>query len=176
MELFLFPEIGHYGKVDYDSITRLPQTTESLINYFTDNDLLFSPNEKYSHGRSEYIMLANIIEKVSGKSFGRFLKDEIFKPLGMFQTGHYKSGEEPIYDLATGYMPKDLYDVEPAVKINWSSKTGHASIYSTVGDLNKFGVAILNNKILTQDSWKRIFTDYGNQVGYGYFIRPHLGR
>jgi len=65
-------------------------------------------------------MLANIIEKVSGKSFGRFLKDEIFKPLGMFQTGYYKSGEEPIYDLSTGYMPKDLYDVEPAVKL-----TGH---------------------------------------------------
>ena len=93
----------------------------------------------------------------------------------MFQTKHFKSDNEIINDLATGYTPNDLYDVEPAKRINWTSKTGHASIYSTVGDLNKFGTAILNNELLSPDSQKKIFTNHGNQVGYGWFIRPHLG-
>ena len=170
------PAIGSSGNVNYDRLTKFAHSTEELIEYFKDYDLLFSPGEKYNHGRSEYILLANIIEKVSGKSFGLYLKDEIFSPLGMSNTGHYQNEKVLIPDLAKGYAPKDLYDVEGAYQIDWSSKTGHASIYSTVGDLQKFGQAILDYKLLSNTSWNRIFKDHGNQVGYGWFIRPHLNR
>jgi CubicO group peptidase (beta-lactamase class C family) len=170
------PAIGAEGNVTYDSITKFAHSTEKLISYFKDYKLLYKPGTKYNHGRSDYILLAHIIEKLSGKFFGQYLKDEIFSPLGMNNTGHYTSEKEIVTNLAKGYAPKDLYDVESAYQIDWSSRTGHASIYSTTVDLQKFAQAALENKLLTKDSWNKIFTNYGDNVGYGWFITKHLNR
>jgi len=170
------PAIGTGGNVNYDSITKFGHTTEKLISYFKDYELLYKPGAKYNHGRSDYILLAFIIEKITGKSFGQYLKDEIFTPLGMNNTGHYSGEKEIITNLAKGYAPKDLYEIESAYQIDWSSKTGHASIFSTTGDLQKFAQAALDNKLLKKESWNKIFTNYGDNVGYGWFITKHLNR
>lgn len=170
------PAIGTNGKVDYDSITKFDHTIDQLYGYFKEEDLLFNPGTKYNHGRSDYILLASIIEKVSGKSFGQYLKEAIFSPLGMKNTGHYSSEKEVITNLAKGYSPIGLYEVEGAYSISWSSKTGHASIYSTSQDLQKFTQAVLDGKLLTTASWNTIFTNHGDIVGYGWFITKHLNR
>jgi len=170
------PAIGTEANVNYDSITKFEHNSERLISYFKDYKLLYKPGTKYNHGRSDYILLAHIIEKITGKSFGRYLNDEIFAPLDMNNTGHYSGEKEIITNLAKGYAPKNLYDVESAYQIDWSSKTGHASIYSTIGDLQKFTQAALDNKLLTKELWQKVFTDYGENVGYGWFITKHLNR
>ena len=170
------PRIGAENNVDYDSVTKFTHTPETLIAYFKDYVLLFEPGTKYSHGRSEYILLAHLIEQLSGKPFGKFLKHEIFDPLDMHDTGHYSGEKEIIKDLSWGYAPKGFFDVESAYQIDWSSKTGHASIYSTVSDLQKFAQAIMDHRLLKPESWKIILTDYGSNVGYGWFIRDHLER
>jgi CubicO group peptidase (beta-lactamase class C family) len=170
------PAIGTGGNVNYDSITKFEHSIDALMSYFKDYNLLFEPGTKYNHGRSEYIFLAHIIEKISGKTFGQYLKDEIFYPLSMNNTGHYATEKDIIPNLAKGYAPKDLYDVVSAYQINWSSKTGHASIYSTTADLQMFTQAALEGKFLTKESWNKIFTDYGDNVGYGWFITKHLNR
>ena len=170
------PAIGSGGNVDYDSITKFAHSIEKLYSYFQEYDLLFTPGTKYNHGRSDYILLALIIEKITGKTFGQYLKESLFVPLSMQHTGHYSSEKEVVQNLAKGYSPTGLYDVESAYQIDWSSKTGHASIYSTTGDLQKFTQAALQSKFLTKESWDKIFTDYGDNVGYGWFISKHLNR
>jgi CubicO group peptidase (beta-lactamase class C family) len=104
------------------------------------------------------------------------LKEEIFAPLGMNNSGHYSSEKEIIPNLAKGYAAKDLYDLESAYGVDWSSRTGHASIYSTTSDLQKFVDAAMNGKLLRKDTWDKIFTDSGDNVGYGWFIGKHLNR
>jgi CubicO group peptidase (beta-lactamase class C family) len=170
------PAIGTGGNVDYDSITRFTHTPESLYAYFKEYPLLFEPGTKYNHGRSDYILLAYIIEKLSGKAFGQYLKEAILAPLGLNNTGHYAGKTERIPNLAQGYAPKDLYEVEAAEPVDWSSKTGHGSIYSTAADLQKFTRAALDHKLLTKESWNKLFTSYGDNVGYGWFISRHLNR
>jgi CubicO group peptidase (beta-lactamase class C family) len=168
--------IGTGGNVDYDSITKFEHSSEQLFSYFKKYELLFQPGAKYNHGRSDYILLAYIIEKVTGKAFGQYLKEEIFSPLGMNNTGHYSSEKEIVQYLAKGYTPKDLYETEAAYHIDWSSKTGHGSIYSTTHDLHKFTQAALNGKLLRKESWDKIFTNYGDNVGYGWFVTKHINR
>ncbi len=170
------PAIGTGGNIDYDSITKFEHDLVKLYTYFKEYELQFEPGEKYNHGRSDYILLALIIEKVTGKEFGQYLKEEIFSPLGMNDTGHFFNEKEIIQNLAKGYAPSGLYEIESAYQIDWSSKTGHGSIYSTSGDLQKFTEAALDSKLLTQESWNRIFTNYGDDVGYGWFITKHLNR
>jgi CubicO group peptidase (beta-lactamase class C family) len=170
------PAIGDNKKVNYDSITKFSHTCDKLINYIIKDSLLFTPNSKYNHGRSDYIILAHIIEKVSGKPFGTYLKETIFDPLGMINTAHSNGEKAIVANLAVGYAAVGHYDVENAYQIDWTSKTGHGSIYSTSEDLNKFANAILKNKLLSKESWQKIFTDYGTNVGYAWFIRDHLNK
>lgn len=167
------PAIGSGSVGYYDSITKFTHTADQLISHFKNYDLLFKPGTKYNHGRSDYILLARIIEKLSGKSFGEFLNVEIFSPLNMVNSGHYSGEALIVPNLAKGYTAKGLYDLESAYQIDWSSKTGHASIYSTVTDLQKFGQAVLQNKLLSKTSWGKILTDYGEKNGYGWFISNH---
>lgn len=170
------PAIGASGKVNYDSLTKFSQTANTLIKHFENESLLFPPGSKYNHGRSEYILLAKIIEMASGKSFGGYLKESLFEPLGMKNTGHFIDERQIIPKLAKGYAAKGFFDVESAFQLDASSKTGHASIYSTVYDLHLFAQAVLENEFLSKKSWEMMFTDYGNQVGFGWFVRPHLNR
>ncbi|AMM52616.1 hypothetical protein TH61_17485 [Rufibacter sp. DG15C] len=170
------PAIGVNGKVDYDSLTKFDHSIEQLYTYFKNEELLFTPGTQYNHGRSDYILLAAIIEKVTGKGFGEYLKEAIFSPLGMQNTGHSSSEKEIIPNVAKGYAPTGLYEVESAYSISWSSKTGHASIYSTTTDLQKFTQAALDGKLLSPASWNALFTNYGDNVGYGWFVSKHLNR
>lgn len=170
------PPIGQNRKVDYDSITRFHHTIEQLTAYFRDDSLLFAPGTRYNHGRSDYILLAYIIEKLTGRPFGAYLREVLFEPLHMYNTGHSFNEKTIIPNLAAGYVPAGHYDVENADHMEWSSKTGHASIYATAEDLNKFAGAILSNRVLSKGSWQKIFSDHGNQVGYGWFIREHLDK
>lgn len=170
------PAIDRIHGMNYDSMTKFNQTASSLIRMFEKESLLFPPGSKYNHGKSEYILLARIIEMVSGKSFGAYLKQSIFEPLAMKNTGHYVNDKEIIQYLAKGYAPKGLFDLEAAFQLDPSSKTGHASIYSTVYDLDLFAQAVIGNKLLNKKSWDLMFTDHGDQEGFGWFMRPHLDR
>jgi len=170
------PAIDAIRRVNYDSMTRFNQTASSLIKIFEKESLIFSPGTKFNHGKSEYILLARIIEMVSGKTFGAYLKQSIFEPLAMKNTGHYENDKETIPFLAKGYAPKGLFDVELAFQLNPSSKTGHASIYSTVYDLHLFAQAVIDNKLLSKKSWELMFTDNGEQEGFGWFLQPHLNK
>lgn len=168
--------IGFNKKANYDSLSKFGHTTEQLISYFKEDSLVFQPNTKYSHARSDYVLLAFIIEKVTGKPYGTYLKEILFDPLDMKGTGHSTGEKSIVPNLAAGYAPAGHFDIENAYQINWTSKSGHGSIYSTTEDLNKFASAILHNRILSKQSWQKIFTDYGDNVGYGWFITDHLDK
>src|SRR5699024_1981680 len=62
--------------------------------------------EKFEYSNTGYALLALIIEKVSGKSFGDYLNANIFKPLGMNRTTVYRSRFEPkdIENYAQAYF------------------------------------------------------------------------
>ena len=169
------PRIGSQGDVNYTTLTESPQTLGQLIGYFKDYELDFEPGTRYQHTRSSYILLARIIEKVSGKSFGEYLKKEIFEPLEMKNTGHFAVDDKysKIPNLAYGYTQAGVTELTLDQQIHWSSKTGHASIYSTAEDLNKFANALLNKELLSADSWEKVLTSHhGDRVGYGWFISP----
>ncbi len=170
------PRIGSQeSDVNYTTLTESPQTLDDLIGYFKDYPLEFEPGSRYRHSRSSYILLAKIIELVSGKQFGEYLDKEILKPLGMNNTGHfaYKDKYAEIPNLAYGYTQAGVTELELDQQIHWSSKTGHASVYSTAEDLAKFADALLSKKLLSADAWEKLVTSHhGERVGYGWFISP----
>lgn len=61
-------------------------TEDELIRSSAALPLLSAPGTKYSYGNLDYDLIAIIIERVSGESFGEFLQEHIFRPLGMTST------------------------------------------------------------------------------------------
>src|SRR5215813_2874705 len=124
------PNINNFPQ--YNDWSRFPQTTASLIEKFKTLPLNFQPGARYDYSNSNYNVLAFIIEKVSGKSFGDFLKENIFDPLDMKDTAHDGDASAIIKNVAAGYTPTGYDGFEKTPYLDWTAKTGNGSLYSTV--------------------------------------------
>jgi CubicO group peptidase (beta-lactamase class C family) len=118
-------------------------TPLQIIAQFRDLPLDFTPGEKYAFSNSGYILLGNIIEKVSGQSYAAFLQQNIFDPLQMKNSGYY-SDQQTGQDHAIGYKNATTPFQYVDKSINYSS----SGLYSTVGDLLLWDQALYTDKLL----------------------------
>ena len=89
--------------------------------------LHFAPGEEWRYSNSNYHLLGMIIDKITGKPYGDFLRERIFEPLGMTRTT--VSPENGIYPgLASGYKWDN--GLHPVAAPNWITAGG--SILSTI--------------------------------------------
>ena len=122
---------------------------------FVNDPLSFSPGEKFEYSNSGYMVLGAIIERVSGQDYYAYIRDHIFRPVGMANSGFYEPGKE-IPNLAIGYTRMGP-DGKPTEQVRENTDTleirgGPAGGgYSTVGDLLKFHVALRSFKLLNRD-------------------------
>lgn len=161
---------------DYDNKSKFPQTPASLVAMFKDRPLTMTPGERFSYSNSNYNVLAFIIEKLSGKSYGEFLKENIFDPSGMKETAHDNNPAMIVTNRASGYVPVGVSELENAPFLNWTVKTGNGSLYSTVEDLYKFDRALYTEKIVKKSTLEKIFAEQISGVGYGWFIGSRFNR
>ncbi|MBX2877717.1 MAG: beta-lactamase family protein [Saprospiraceae bacterium] len=67
--------------------------------------LCFTPGTKYGYSNSGYLLLAEIIERKSGKSLAQYAKEHLFDPLGMKNTFIYQNAKKVVKNRAVGYVP-----------------------------------------------------------------------
>jgi CubicO group peptidase (beta-lactamase class C family) len=92
------------GFPDYRTSEATPTTPEQLVARFRDKPLEFQPGEKWNYSNSGYVLLGYLIEKISGQSYKAFVQENIFKPLGMNDSG-YDSNSTIIPQRTSGYTP-----------------------------------------------------------------------
>jgi CubicO group peptidase (beta-lactamase class C family) len=168
------PNVNNFP--DYDEKSRSAHSLTEIISWFKDKPLEFKPGAKYSYSNSNYNLLAYVIEKASGQSYGEFLEANIFKPLGLRATGHDGYPGLLIPKRAAGYSPADATDAENAPFLDWSTKTGNGSLYSTADDLYRWARAMTTDALVNAASRKQIFTNHIDGTGYGWFIRDKAQR
>lgn len=106
--------------------------------------LCFQPGERWMYGYSADILGA-VIEVVSGKRFGQFLKEELFAPLGMTDTGFFVP-EDKLYRFAQYYdwTEKDGLQVHTDSHLgeyygeDVAFESGGAGLVSTLDDYSRF--------------------------------------
>ena len=167
------PNVNDFPRYDADS--RFPHTLEQLIAMFKKAPLDFQPGQKYAYSNSNYNLLAYVIELVSKKSYGEFLRENIFAPLGMTGTGDDSRAGALIPNRAEGYEPAGLDGLANAPYLDWSNKTGNGSLYSTVDDLYKFDRALSGDKLLSRRSLDKMFAA-AQGSSYGWFNRKRFGK
>jgi CubicO group peptidase (beta-lactamase class C family) len=206
-----FPEFPAYGKAitvrnllnhtsgleDYGELLmkQYPDTPPEKVPQILDAGVLklleqqtsgkFPPGSKWEYSNSGYAVLAMIVEKVSGKSFGEFLRERIFVPLKMKNTLAYQKGKNEVPHRAYGHTKeKDAWhetDQSPT-----SAVLGDGGIYSSLDDLAKWDRALREHTLLSGAEMQPALTPVqptdgpakspeGQTVsyGFGWFLDPY---
>ncbi|WP_158021877.1 serine hydrolase domain-containing protein [Flammeovirga pacifica] len=129
-----------------------------------------SPDGRFRYSNSGYMVLASIVEKVSGKTFGDFLKERIFDPLHMESTITFDSAKVHEENFTIGHTnSRRKYE-----DFFLNGVLGDKSVYSNTSDLFKWHMALMSDSLLTAESKEEAFkfqspNKKGNyNYGYGW--------
>jgi CubicO group peptidase (beta-lactamase class C family) len=131
-----------------------------------------NPGLRFNYCNTNYALLALIVEKISQKSYATFLKEELFKPLGMnhsYTALNIDSTKEHItrgYTMKYGCVANDRYD----------GVVGDKGIYTTTYDLFLLSTALYQHKLLANTTQELAFSPHSKEVkthnyGYGWRMR-----
>ena len=153
---------------DYGKTKTLPATLDSLTARFRAKPLEFQPGEKFAYSNSGYILLTAIVEKASGQTYATFLADNIFKPLGMADTG-YDSHATVLPRRASGYTPSPKGVVNTDY-LDMTIPQGAGALYSTTHDLLKWTNGLFGGKLLKPGSLEAMITPVKDSYALGLFV------
>ena len=140
---------------------------EELLTALYDEEPGFAPGAKYEYSNVNYTLLAMIIEKTTGKSYGEYIREHIFSVCGMdhsysMEPGGLTSVPEPVPE---GMYPFDFDDVFPTgYMTNLRTARGAGDIYSCAADLLAFDRALADGTLLSRESLDEMFN---TESGYG---------
>lgn len=163
---------SYTNRGDYQEFMKNPIAPEDLVLTFQDSTLLFDPGERFDYSNSGYALLGYILEEVTGKSYGYLLKEKIFEPLGMSDSG-YNSNNSVLDRNASGYYRNGPL-LTRSNHIEMSVAYSAGGIHSTAEDLFLWDQALYTEKLLPKKWLDTIFTEqipaWGNQYGYGWVL------
>ncbi|MBL7980072.1 MAG: beta-lactamase family protein [Bacteroidetes Order II. Incertae sedis bacterium] len=146
----------------------------------------FSPNEKWEYSNTGYVLLASLIEIISGTSFAEFIDENIFKPITMQNSFVYNRRLKPkkinnyaygiVYNEAKNIfeLPDNISDFNDVFYLDGIQ--GDGTINSTISDLLKWNNEILNKSILDRNlvdimlSNTQILNNEKVEYGMGWII------
>jgi serine beta-lactamase-like protein LACTB, mitochondrial len=123
--------------------------------------LLFEPDTAYRHSSYGWILISAAIDAAAGEPFLRFMRTQVFEPLGMRDTTA-DAVSAPVENRATAYFPRfaaePRYGPDPMREIDLSCYAGASVFLSTPSDLVRYGIGINSGKLLRPATIQRLQT------------------
>src|SRR6266404_1079011 len=211
----VFPDFPAYGKaitirqllnhtsglIDYEDIMakqyagisddKIPQIKDAgvldLLKHETATK--FAPGSHWAYSNSGYVVLAMVVEKRSGMSFGDFLRQRIFTRRGMRGTLAYERGRNEIVHRAYGHT-KTADRWSETDQSSTSATLGDGGVYTSLDDLAKWDAALTAHTLLTAKEIEPALTtataangaplrqvdrSLAPLYGFGWFLDPYRG-
>jgi D-alanyl-D-alanine carboxypeptidase len=159
---------------------------EELINYILDEKALFTAGEGWDYSDSNYILLAMILERITGKKYYELVNDRIWKPFGLNRTK--PSDQKKLPGLVQGYAGQNnpfggkdkMIDAKGTLIINPQFEWTGGGVYSTTSDLAKWGKLLYEGKLfnlnllaLSLNGTPAKMLGANTKYGLGVIIRQH---
>jgi CubicO group peptidase (beta-lactamase class C family) len=168
-----------FGSPGYQRLRRY-RSSQDEVSAFADEPLFFEPGERWRYSNAGYVTLGAVIERVSGMNYVDYVRENIFKPLGMNDTDSY-AHDEVVPNMSVLYVqsPDDPLGIEPFVADHiLAGFRGNAEGggYSTALDLLKFARAYRTGKLHGEDALQTIINskvdeDGKNKSFWGYGVK-----
>lgn len=152
----------------FPEISRNPYPVDEFVKKYCSGDLAFEPGSKFAYNNSGYFLLGAIIEKVTGKKYEQVLKERIFDPLGMKDSG-YDHHATIMKRRAAAYERRPT-GLANAPYLDMSLPYAAGSLYSTVEDLYTWDQALYGDKVLSAKSKELMFTPHLNNYAFGWVV------
>jgi CubicO group peptidase (beta-lactamase class C family) len=152
---------------------RLDYDRREFLEEFGSGDLLFEPGSAARYSDTNYILLATILEQVTGTTFGEVLSQYVFGPAGMSDSGVAESGAI-LGGVASGYVERHG-KVSAGPFINYADvQRGAGDVVSTAADLFRFVRSVRSGRVLGPELREALFAPCadsgfpGQRQGYGW--------
>ncbi len=154
----------------FGRIARLDLPHDSLIATVDGDSLMFEPGSHFYYNNTGYFLLGMILEKVTGRKYGDYLRSALFAPLGLTHTV-YCSTAPLIPHRAQGYTRAQSAFTN-ADYISMELPFAAGSLCSTVDDLVKWTRALHAGRVVSAASFRDMTTPVklpsGRPMSYGY--------
>lgn len=139
------------------------ENQKAITDWLFTQKLKFEPGTKDSYSNANFLLLSMIVEQVSGVKYSEFVKENIFEPLGMTNSGTYEElyrHPDLVEDkLTDGYLPTEPFFL--------GLSHGCGDLVSNAIDMDKWLTSLSHRTLLSEESYNEMFTDYGDKYGYG---------
>jgi len=165
---------SYTNRPDWRGMNQQRHAVDEMVKDYCSGDLEFEPGTKFSYNNSGYFLLGAIIENVTNKSYEEVLKEKIFDPIRMENSG-YDHFESIIENRAAGYQ-KDSDGYIHTPYLDMSNPYAAGALYSTADDLYLWDQALYTKKLLSKKYKEIMFTPYKNGYAYGWGVfKSQLG-
>lgn len=163
------PNYAYYlEKIKWDNNVKV--TNEDVLQTLIQHkpNLQNAVNRRFNYSNTNFVLLALIIERVSGKSYGDYLQEAFFTPLQMTSTKVFSRNDSAT--VTPSYMWNGVQEAFTYLDVTYGDK----NIYSTVKDLLKWDQALYGNKLFKQSTLDSAFQPYSfekpgiHNYGFGW--------
>nr|WP_082029291.1 serine hydrolase domain-containing protein [Beduini massiliensis] len=150
------------------------RSNQDLLPLFINKPMMYERKSKFQYNNAGYVLLALIIEKITGAAFDQYLKEKIFIPCGMTCTGYYeldclppKCAYHYIFDTDRNGYRTNIFSVD-------AKGTGAGGAFTTVKDIQLFWQGLLSYQLLSQTMIKSMMTNHSGEAdcyGYGIWLK-----
>ncbi len=159
---------------DFMATLALNSTPAETMARFRDKPLEFTPGEKFAYSNSNYYILGQIIESISKVPYEVFIRENIFAPLGMINSG-YEDNHALLKHRAVGYIRQEDSIIK-ARYMDMSKAYAAGGIYSTAEDLLLWDAALYTERLLSKKSVEAMFAQGRGGAGFGWFVTRDFNR
>jgi CubicO group peptidase (beta-lactamase class C family) len=151
-------------------------TNEDAIDYILVNGHMnFDPGEMFRYSNTGYVILAELVEKISGKPFYLFCEEEIFSPVGMEHTFFVNDNHQIPENRAIGH---NLDGIENDYTLRTN---GDGGLISTVDDMLLWDKSLDTGLPVSSETIITMMSPYadmknGAYYGYGWYVDNFNGR
>jgi CubicO group peptidase (beta-lactamase class C family) len=158
---------------DYTEPIELPMSAANTVERLKDKPPEFAAGKVFRYSNSNYVLLGHIIEKASGRPYAAFLQENIFRPLGMTDSG-YDDTRRVLRHRAKGYSLRGDAVVN-AQYVEMSIPYSAGGLYSTAEDMYRWDQALYTERLLSRNSQALLFTPFKGDYGYGWYVADQGG-
>lgn len=143
-----------------------------LLPLFINKPMMYPKGERFQYNNTGYVLLAMILEEVTGMSFDEYLKKNVFDVCGMTSTGYYELDKLPsrcanhyIYCDRTNEYRTNIFSVD-------AKGTGAGGAFITVKDIVSFWTALSEGKLLSKELVSEMLSKQsgdGSDAEEGYY-------
>jgi CubicO group peptidase (beta-lactamase class C family) len=183
-----FPSVGHKVTIAQllNQTSGLPSYTDEktwfttwrqdlkpsdLLAFTKGKPPLFTPGTDWAYSNTNYILLGEVVAKVSGESYASYVQTKLLGPAGM-QRSQFDNADDVIPGRASGYAVAGPKKWKNAAYLSMTHPYAAGALVSTVDDLWKWdkalsGGSLIDLKLLAQAYSDTVLPD-GRSTGYGY--------